>query len=366
MACASDYRDPFTLPMFPNEKKRASIAKAELASWYGGRSDQLAVVAAFKGWKSAKEIGQESRFCSKYFVSSGIMHILLGMRKQLASELLGNGFILGDGSSCNLNAQDPGILDDVLVAGLYPMVGSLLPPLKSNKKGVIETAGGDKVRLSPHSTNFKLSFQKFYEQPLIAYDEITRGYGGLLIRNCSVTGPLPLLLLATEIVVAPGNEDDDDKSDYEDADEDNGEKGNIKADLSEAHQGEKIMSSPDNTVKVTHPGKVLLEVLASSINAMSCILSYNGMSGISLLHEPVDSLTTMVSATEIGQSDPGWNNRIDMNPNISPNSFEYNGRHQLPNMHHQRGGIHVSKGSSAHRDTMQRGHSKRKHGNGPY
>uniref|UniRef100_M1AC95 ATP-dependent RNA helicase n=1 Tax=Solanum tuberosum TaxID=4113 RepID=M1AC95_SOLTU len=76
---------------------------------------------------------------------------------------------------------------------------------------------------------------------------------------------------------------------------------------------------------------------------MSCILSYNGMSGISLLHEPVDSLTTMVSATEIGQSDPGWNNIIDMNPNISPNSFEYNGRHQLPNMHHQRGGIHVSK-----------------------
>uniref|UniRef100_M1AC94 RNA helicase n=1 Tax=Solanum tuberosum TaxID=4113 RepID=M1AC94_SOLTU len=314
MACASDYRDPFTLPMFPNEKKRASIAKAELALWYGGRSDQLAVVAAFEGWKSAKEIGQESRFCSKYFVSSGTMHILLGMRKQLASELLGNGFILGDGFSCNLNAQDPGILDDVLVAGLYLMVGSLLPPLKSNKKVVIETAGGDKVRLSPHSTNFKLSFQKFYEQQLIAYDEITRGYG----------------------------------------------------DLSEAHQGEKIMSSPDNTVKVTHPGKVLLEVLASSINAMSCILSYNGMSGISLLHEPVDSLTTMVSATEIGQSDPGWNNIIDMNPNISPNSFEYNGRHQLPNMHHQRGGIHVSKGSSAHRDTMQRGHSKRKHGNGPY
>ncbi|KAK6784734.1 hypothetical protein RDI58_018189 [Solanum bulbocastanum] len=404
MACASDYRDPFTLPMLPNEKKRAATAKAELASWYGGRSDQLAVVAAFEGWKSAKETGQESRFCSKYFVSSGTMHMLSGMRKQLASELLRNGFIPGDGSSCNLNAQDPGILHAVLVAGLYPMVGRLLPPLKSNKKAVIETAGGDKVRLSPHSTNFELSFQKFYEQPLIAYDEITRGDGGLLIRNCSVIGPLPLLLLATEIVVAPGNEDDDDgndddESDYEDADEDNGEEGNIKADLSEAHQGEKIMSSPDNTVKVivdrwipfestaldvaqiyclrerlaaailfkvTHPGKVLPEVLAASINAMGCILSYNGMSGISLPHEPVDSLTTMVSATEIGQSDPGWNNRMDMNPNISPNSFGYNGQHQRPNMHHQRGGIHVSKGSSSHRGTMQRGHSKRKRGNGPY
>lgn len=88
-------------------------------------------------------------------------------------------------------------------------------------------------------------------------------------------------------------------------------------------------------LQVTHPGKVLPEVLAASINAMGCILSYNGMSGISLPHEPVDSLTTMVGATEIGQSDPGWNNRMDMNPNI---------RHQHPNMHQQRGGgIHVSK-----------------------
>ncbi|KAG5596422.1 hypothetical protein H5410_037654 [Solanum commersonii] len=315
IACASDYRDPFTLPMLPNEKNKAAAAKAELASWYGGRSDQLAVVAAFEGWKSARETGQESRFCSKYFVSSGTMHMLSGMRKQLASELLRNGFIPGDGSSCNLNAQDPGILHAVLVAGLYPMVGRLLPPLKNNKKAVIETAGGDKVRLSPHSTNFKLSFQKFYEQPLIAYDEITRGDGALDVAQ--------IYCLRERLAAA-------------------------------------IL------FKVTHPGKVLPEVLAASINAMGCILSYNGMSGISLLHEPVDSLTTMVSATEIGQSDPGWNNRMDMNPNISPNSFEYNGRHQRPNMHHQRGGIHVSKGSSAHRGTMQRGHSKRKRGNGPY
>lgn len=396
LACASDYRDPFTLPMLPNEKKRAAAAKAELASWYGGRSDQLAVVAAFEGWRSAKENGQESRFCSMYFVSSSTMHMLSGMRKQLQSELLRNGFIPADGSSCNLNTQDPGILHAVLVAGLYPMVGRLLPPLKGGKRAVIETAGGDKVRLSPHSTNFKLSFQKFYEQPLIVYDEITRGDGGLHIRNCSVIGPLPLLLLATEIAVAPtdddDDDDDDDESDYEDADEDNGEEDNIKADLSEAHQGEKIMSSPDNTVKVivdrwipiestaldvaqiyclrerltaailfkvTHPGKVLPEVLAASVNAMACILSYNGMSGISLPLEPVDSLTTMVSATEIGQSDPGWNNGMDMNPNIPPNSFGYHGRHQHPNMHHQRGGIHISKGV-----TVQRGHSKRKRGHG--
>nr|XP_016442949.1 PREDICTED: DExH-box ATP-dependent RNA helicase DExH6-like isoform X1 [Nicotiana tabacum] len=401
LACASDYRDPFTLPMLPNEKKRASAARAELASWYGGRSDQLAVVAAFEGWKSAKESGQESRFCSTYFVSSSTMNMLSGMRKQLQSELLRNGFIPGDGSSCSLNAQDPGILHAVLVAGLYPMVGRLLPPLKGGKRAVIETAGGDKVRLHPHSTNFKLSFKKFCDRPLIVYDEITRGDGGLHIRNCSVIGPLPVLLLATEIVVAPGIEEDDDddddndddESDYEDADEDDGEEDNIKAD-----QGQKVMSSPENTVKVivdrwipfestaldvaqiyclrerlaaailfkvSHPGKVLPEILAASIYAMACILSYNGMTGISLLLEPVDSLTTMVSATEIGQPDRGSYNGMDMNPINSLSSPMYHGQHQRYYTHHQRGGIHISKGSFMHGGgTMKRDHSKRQRGNG--
>ncbi|KAJ0026443.1 hypothetical protein Pint_07547 [Pistacia integerrima] len=37
LACASDYRNSFTLPMLPNEKKRATAAKFELASLYGGR-----------------------------------------------------------------------------------------------------------------------------------------------------------------------------------------------------------------------------------------------------------------------------------------------------------------------------------------
>ncbi|KAJ6335966.1 hypothetical protein OIU78_012548 [Salix suchowensis] len=47
----SVYRDPFTLPMLSNEKKRATAAKFELASLYGGHSDQLAVIAAFECWR---------------------------------------------------------------------------------------------------------------------------------------------------------------------------------------------------------------------------------------------------------------------------------------------------------------------------
>ena len=48
----------------------------------------------------------------------------------------------------------------------------------------------------------------------------TLGDGDMHVRNCSVIGPLPLLLLGTETVVAPaedGSEEDDD-NDYDSAD----------------------------------------------------------------------------------------------------------------------------------------------------
>ncbi|GAV60000.1 DEAD domain-containing protein/Helicase_C domain-containing protein/R3H domain-containing protein/HA2 domain-containing protein/OB_NTP_bind domain-containing protein/Ank_2 domain-containing protein [Cephalotus follicularis] len=342
LACAADYRDPFILPILPHEKKRAHAAKFELASLYGGHSDQFAVIAAFECWNNAKQRGQEARFCSQYFVSSGTMCMLLGMRKQLQTELIRAGFLPEDVSSCSLNAHDPGILHAVLVAGLYPMVGRLLRPTRNGKRIVVETASGAKVRLHPHSINFKLSFEKTEDFPLVIYDEITRGDGGIYIRNCSVVGPLPLLLLATEFVVAPsgdndnnGDEEDDDES-CDDADEDDIEEDGMEMDCkSGGGNGENIMSSADNSVmvivdswlsyasraldvaqiyclrerlnaailfKVTNSREILPPVLGATVYAIACILSYDGLSGIRLLAESVDSLTSMVHATEIGDS----------------------------------------------------------------
>lgn len=253
LACASDYRDPFTIPMFPNDKKKAAAARSELASLFGGNSDQLAVVAAFECWRNAKSKGQESRFCSEYFVSSSTMYMLFGMRKQLQAELQRQGFLPKDLSSCNINSRDPGILYAVLVSGLYPMVGRLLPPRQNGQRPVVETAAGDKVRLHPKSSNFKVSSKKSSDRPLIIYDEITRGDGGLHIFNSTVIGPLPLLLLATEIVVAPVNDIDEDagESDFEDDEEDESDEDKTEVhNKSGAQHGDKIMSSPDNAVKV--------------------------------------------------------------------------------------------------------------------
>ncbi|MED6179768.1 hypothetical protein PIB30_003984 [Stylosanthes scabra] len=353
LACASDYKDPFTIPMLPEDKKRASAAKAELASLYGGSGDQFAVVAAFECWSNAKNMGLEGRFCSQYFVSSSAMHMLSGMRRQLQSELVRSGFIPEDATNYSMNAHDPGVLHAVLVAGLYPMVGRFLPN-KKGKRVMIETAGGDKVRLHTHSTNFKLSFKKNLENTLIVYDEITRGDMGMSIRNCTVVGPLPLLLLSTEIAVAPAQDnekrdesdddddnDDDEESEDEDEDEDEDEvKAEDAMELDNKSSGEteaKIMSSPDNMVKVimdrwlyfgstamdvaqlyclrerlsaailykvTHPRNALPPMLGASMHAIACILSCDGCSGLPVTSDGVDTLTTMVNKTYLGKSAP--------------------------------------------------------------
>ncbi|KAG6661759.1 DExH-box ATP-dependent RNA helicase DExH6-like [Carya illinoinensis] len=381
LACASDYRDPFTLPMLPTDKKRADAAKSELASLYGGHSDQLAVIAAFECWKNAKQRGQEAWFCSKYFVSKSTMNMLSGMRKQLQNELIRNGFIVDDISSCSLNAHDPGILHAVLVAGLYPMVGRLRQPHKSGKR-LVETAGGDKVRLHPHSTNFKLSLRKTDECPLIIYDEITRGDGGMVIRNCTVAAPLPLLLLATEIAVAPAKDDDndDEDDDEEDSGDEESDEGGMEIEnRSGGQHEEKIMSSPDNSVtvivdrwlffgstaldvaqiyclrerlsaavlfKVTHPRTVLPPVLGASMHAVANILSFDGLSGMSIPLEPVDSLTSMVNAAEINKSAPGKRRMMVQNSDGYLRSLMGDSMYQKSPSHHPNSGVPKLKGTT--------------------
>ncbi|KAI4308138.1 hypothetical protein L6164_031242 [Bauhinia variegata] len=343
LACAADYRDPFILPMFPDEKKRAAAARSELASLYGGRGDQLAVIAAFECWNNAKRMGLEERFCSQYFVSPSTMQMLSGMRKQLKGELIRNGFIHENVSNYSMNAHDLGVLHAVLVAGLYPMVGRLSMSNKNGKRVYVETASGDKVCLHHHSANFKSAFRKDGDTPLIVYDEITRGDGGMNIKNRTVVGPLPLLLLSTEIAVAPtkyndeDNEDDDDGSEDEAEEEADAEVGaEAEVDNKANEQCEdKLMSSPDNIVRVVmdrwlHFSSTALDVaqiyclrerlsaailfkvtqssddlppnLWTSIDTITRILSFDGLSGLPPVSKTMDALTSMVNATKIDKS----------------------------------------------------------------
>jgi hypothetical protein len=260
LACASDYKDPFTIPMSTEDKTKAAKAKSELASLYGGFGDQFAVLAAFECWNNSKKMGLEARFCSQYYVSGGAMKMLSGMRKQLQTELIRIGFIHSDDiSSYSMNAYDPGVLHAVLVAGMYPMIGRLCFPSKGGKRAMIETASGDKVRVHNRSINFKLSFKKSLGHTLVVFDEITRGDMGINIRNCSLVGPLPILLLSTEISVAPGEENGQRKEEEEedDSDDDEGSEDEAGGDdameldtKSSGNNEDQFMSSPDNMVRI--------------------------------------------------------------------------------------------------------------------
>ncbi|PQQ10261.1 DExH-box ATP-dependent RNA helicase DExH6 [Prunus yedoensis var. nudiflora] len=260
LACATDFKDPFSLPMLPDDKKRAAAAKYELASLYGGHSDQLAVVAAFDIWKTAKKRDQEELFCSQYFVSSSTMHMLSRMRKQLQADLHRHGFIPDDVSRCSLNARNPGILRAVLVAGLYPMVGRLVPARKKMKRSVVETPNGVKVCLNNHSMNYKLAKVNSDDRPLIMFDEITRGDAVTVIVDRWL------------------------------------QFGSKALDVAQIYCLRERLSAAI-LFKVTHPRKVLPPGLGASVYAIACALSYDGLSGISIPKESEESPTSVENET---------------------------------------------------------------------
>nr|XP_025650768.1 DExH-box ATP-dependent RNA helicase DExH6-like [Arachis hypogaea]XP_025703299.1 DExH-box ATP-dependent RNA helicase DExH6-like [Arachis hypogaea] len=76
---------------------------------------------------------------------------------------------------------------------------------------------------------------------------------------CTVVGPLPLLLLSTEIVVAPEQDNDNDHG----SDDDNDEKSE---DEDEVKPEEAI--EVDNMVKVTHPRNSLPPMLGASMHVV--------------------------------------------------------------------------------------------------
>ncbi|CAN8295276.1 unnamed protein product [Cochlearia groenlandica] len=305
LACASDTKDPFTMPLEPGERKKASAAKLELASLYGSHSDHLATVAAFYCWKNAKISGQANNFCSRYFVSPNGMKMLDNMHDKLQGELIRFGLIPRIDSNCSLNAHDPGILRAVLAVGLYPMVGRMCPTSMNNKRSLVETITGAKVRLLSNSYN--MSSRKD-DEALIVFDEITQGDWDVHIRSCTALSTIPLLLFSGEIAVCPTDSSDADKSDDE---EDLEIENMMDIDNADARPGEKIMLSPENSVKVVvdrwlpfkitafeiaqlyilrerlmasilfkvkHPQENLPARLGASMYAIACILSYDGLS----------------------------------------------------------------------------------------
>ncbi|KAK7304961.1 hypothetical protein VNO77_42857 [Canavalia gladiata] len=303
LACVSEYKDPFVLPILPGEKERAAAARSELASLYGCCGDQFAVLAAFQCWLNSTRMGLESQFCSRYFVSKDTMKKLSRMRMMLAAQLSCNELIHGDVSYYCSNDHDPGILQAVLVAGMYPMVGKLLLPNESGEKFIVQTKSDDNVCMISHSLNSKLSPQKSFDCPLVVYGEITCSDWGKCIRNCAVVGLLPLFLFSKEIAVAPAK-------DCKEGDNFLSSDNIVRVIIDRWHGFESTASdvslmyylreqlSAAILYKVTHSTNVLLPVLRASVHALACILSCDGFSDIST-SDPASQNTAIASACSL-------------------------------------------------------------------
>ncbi|KAF8412726.1 hypothetical protein HHK36_000695 [Tetracentron sinense] len=243
LACASDYKDPFILSMVPEKKKRAAAAKAELASLYGGHSDQL----------------------------------------MLQSELIRNGFIPEDVSSCSLNAQDP----EMAVA-----------PAKDNEDeesdGDLDASGSDEEGMEMHTS----SGGQCGEQILSCPDNTVSVVVDRWIRFESTALDAAWIYCLRERLSAA------------------------------------IL------FKVKHPWKVLPPALEASVNAIASILSWDGRSGISLPLESVESPSSMSNAKEIDMSTPGKRKRKSLNSNGFLKSLMSN-----DSPHHQKSRTLISKDS---------------------
>ncbi|VVA90212.1 unnamed protein product [Arabis nemorensis] len=344
LACAAETKDPFIMPLVPGERKKAAAAKLELASLYGDQSDHLATVAAFHCWKEAKGRGQSVKFCSKYFVSSNAMNTLDNLRDKLHGELKRHGLIPSNDSNCSLNAHDPGILRAVVAIGLYPMVGRMCPPSKNNKRSLVETITGAKVRV-PWNSNKSSSKD---DEPLIVFDEITQGDWGVHIRSYTALPTVPLLLFSGEIAVAP-TESCNDEEDHEIENE-----GDVMdIDKAAGRPGEKIMLAPENSVKVVvdrwlpfkitaieiaqmyilrerlmasilfkvkHPQENLPPHLGASMYAIACILSYDGLLKPSFQTVAVEPSASVVDTTGLREDIPSadHNESQGNDPNTTP------------------------------------------------
>ena len=240
VAAAGTGRSPFVTPVDANARRQADGARRGFADLAGGGSDHLATVAAFNAWEEVRShrAGLDA-WCSRNYVSPGTMHMVSGLRAQLSGALAARGIVattLGSASGAAPTSSDllrtaPGLVRAVLGAGMYPLVGTLMPG-KGNPKPTVATLKGEKVRIHPSSVNGgKAPADAGGDEAadggedgkvaprIVAFEEMQRGEAFTFIRDCTLVAPHILLLVCArlgvqdDLVVQGGDDGDGDDGD---------------------------------------------------------------------------------------------------------------------------------------------------------
>lgn len=213
VAASAAARSPFVTPVDPAQRRGADAARRQFADAAGGSSDHLAVVSAHAAWEAARGRGgasAERQFCAANYVSGGTMSMIAGLRQQLSGALTQRGIISGSAQAASSNARAaPGLVRSVLGAGMYPLVGTLLPSGGPGPGGkpTLATLRGEKVRIHPSSVNGpKAGTQPESSLPgelprILAFEELVRGEAYTFVRDCTAIAPHVLLLIAARLDV---------------------------------------------------------------------------------------------------------------------------------------------------------------------
>ena len=248
-ACAA-YKDPFVLPA----ERRAEADASRLRFAGESRSDHLARVAAFDGWRDAKRRGGAGAgyaFCRDRFLSPATLELAADMRRQFGKLLRDAGFLLaeekeggesifvgGESSSAgesseyysgkyderafasalddpraphNANASDARVMRAAICAGMYPRVVSIRRKGRGGARAVFETIEDGAVDLHPGSVNARYGLR--FPHDWLAYGEKVKTEK-VYVRDSTCVPAVALLLFGgpLEIEGAEGEEEADDDS----------------------------------------------------------------------------------------------------------------------------------------------------------
>jgi ATP-dependent RNA helicase DHX57 len=235
----------FGKPVFwssPDSREEAAAAKSKLVgSTHSSKSDHIAVIAAYNGWRrvlAASGRRSASSYCSEYFISDQAMDSIHSGRRQYAEILSSLGFIpdsypniacRAEYTSPSLTQKDDepsifssrGQVDEysgharvvkaALASGFYPQLLRVQNPAAQFQKihgGAIETEGSgakvkifdrEKGRVFIHPSSINFTVGKFESGWLVFSDMMETSK--IFIRECSMVPVYAVLLFGGNISV---------------------------------------------------------------------------------------------------------------------------------------------------------------------
>ncbi|KAK1171604.1 putative ATP-dependent RNA helicase DHX57 isoform X1 [Acipenser oxyrinchus oxyrinchus] len=222
IAASLAFKSPFVSPW--DKREEANIKKLEFAL---GNSDHLALLQAYKGWKSAAKQGAQAgfRYCREHFLSGRVLQEIASLKRQFAELLSDIGFVKdglkarviermsskgedgileATGHEANSNADNIKLMSAMLCAALYPNVVQVRAPqgkYQLTSKGAVKmqpkadelrfmTKNDGSVHVHPSSVNYPV---RHFDSPYLVYHEKVKT-SRVFIRDCSMVSVYPLVL----------------------------------------------------------------------------------------------------------------------------------------------------------------------------